>query len=491
MAQKLGARVVLGIPTLTGNQRTINWINAMADLHMPLGSSMARLWIEDESIANARNQIVEKALELNADYIVFLGDDVLMPPNALLIMLDHIGREYPVDGQLVRADMVTGVYWTKAYPPEPYIWNDLLKGSFRDWRAGDFFPIDLAGCDALMIDANVFRTMERPWFSTDWVWEEGQPISPIATEDFYFFAKARKLGYRMFCASSIQCLHVDRATHQLYGIMDNMPQARNVTDEAVEEAKLLPDGTVVAELGSGTDTPFWGENVKVVRFDIRKSVKPDVQCDIRRIPHIHMGKFDMVHARHVLEHFPRGEAMALVRHWTKLLKVGGKVVLNVPNLAYAFKVITEGETLGRKATSDELQHYRYAWAQLYGGQNYAEDFHRNGFTAKKLGGLLRSHPCLTDIVVQEVDEGQNLEGSAVLAREDTPESIAEWWEEAKAKEAQQVEALRQQATRIEAYETPDGSLTHNEPPSQQEACVVRAIGVGDVRNETAKGNRNL
>src|SRR5712664_2003302 len=134
----------MGVPRLAAKagerpRRSEEWTDAMSGLQMPLGSSLGRVWTRDETIADARNALCKAAIESGVEYLFMLGDDVLPPPNALLTMLEKIGRSYPVgrptaaesaDGNGVawvndgrsnaRAGMITGVYWTKTYPPEPY-----------------------------------------------------------------------------------------------------------------------------------------------------------------------------------------------------------------------------------------------------------------------------------------------------------------------------------------------------------------------------------
>jgi len=427
----LGTRVILGIPTTRYARRSISWIEALANLQMPLGSSLARIWTEDETIANARNRICRAALEQGCDYVFFLSDDVLPPPNALLQMLERIGREYPVgDGKTARASMITGVYWTKTYPPEPYLWNGLLKGSYQDWTVGEFFPVDMAGCDCLLIEADVLRQLPEPWFSTDWAWEPGQQPSSIATEDFYFYLKARQHGFRLFADTAIQCLHEDRSTGILFGLTSEMPQAGGV-------AEYQEGDQLIADLGAGFDTPYFGPKAVVVRFDTNPDTKPDVRCDLRAIPDQYLETFDVVHARHVLEHFSRREAPQVVRHWAQLLKVGGELVIRVPNLEWAFKVLTD-----EGAASQDIH---YAWAQLYGGQTDDHDYHRNGFTARKLRSLLRTVPELEDVTVETENGGVNLKATARLARKIEPEALGPMWEAVQAQEQPQPAAKEEAA----------------------------------------------
>lgn len=421
----LGLRVILGIPTTKAARRSVAWIDALNSLQLPLGSSMGRLWIEDRPIAEARNLICEQALQSGAQYLVFLSDDVLPPPNMILKMLDKIGREYPVEGgRVAKASMITGVYWTKTYPSEPYLWNEPTGGSFRDWKVGDFIPVNLAGCDALIIDTKILREIPFPWFSTEWVYEEGQQPSSIATEDFYFFTKARRHGFRLFADTAIQCFHEDRETGQLFGLEVGMPQAGGQPEGG--------EGLLVAELGAGTSLPTYAHGTKVVRFDIRSDeVRPDVQCDLLAIPEWHFGKYDIVHARHVLEHFPRDEAPQLVAHWARLLKPGGQLIIRVPNLGSALEILSR-YAAGEKVDAEELL---YAWSQVYGSQRDEYDRHYNGFTARTLAGLLRLCPLLDLVEVVEEDDGLNLKGTAVLVREHRYEAIQPWWDDIRAREA--------------------------------------------------------
>ena len=416
----LGSHIFLGIPTLSTARRSTAWMDGLYSLQMPLGTSMARAWAEDLPIAQARNSLCQAALDSGADYLLFLSDDVIPPPNMVLTMLDKIGREYPVEGGgVARASMITGVYWTKTTPSEPYLWNDLLKGSYKDWRVGEFFPVDFAGCDALMVETAALRECPQPWFSTDWVWEEGQEVSPIATEDFYFYTNMRKAGFRLFADTSIQARHEDRHSGVQYGLTVDMPQAMD------ERPDLEFKGLYVADIGAGFESPqFTG--AKVVRFDGAAEVRPDVRCDVRAIPEVYTGKFDVVHSRHVLEHFARREAPSIVAHWSRLLVPDGELIVRVPNIGWAIERFLDAEaTVGQRA---------YAWDQFYGAQKDPYDFHKNGFTARKLKALLEVGGFLTDVSVALEDEGQNLCGRGRYVGAVPPLALAEEWEQIRAQE---------------------------------------------------------
>lgn len=68
-----------------------------------------------------------------------------------------------------------------------------------------------------------------------------------------------------------------------------------------------------------------------VRIDCNPDVDPDLVADMRAIP-LPPHEADVVYASHCLEHVCWGDALPMLRHWRDLLKPGGKVVIQVPDL---------------------------------------------------------------------------------------------------------------------------------------------------------------
>lgn len=399
---KINPAVLIACPTL--ERRPISWEFAeyFYAIRQPLGTSISRMRVEGKDVATARNEIAAEALRQNADYVLYVGDDVLVPPDIIERLRAH------------REAMVTGVYFTKSYPSAPYLWRGLQKGPCVDWKMGEYFPIDWAGCDALLISTEVFRNVPYPWFSLDWKFEEDQPNCPLATEDLYAYTKFRQHGYQLYVDTAVQCDHQDRASLQRFGLTHEMPQYPG--------AKVRPaDGLHVAELGAGHDTPHWNGAAKVVRFDGNPDCHPDVRCDLRKIPW-EDASFDLAHARHCLEHMAPFEAPAVLKEWARIVKPGGKLIINVPNLAYAAKEIL-------RADSDpNIDVTWYPHWQVFGRQTGHEtDVHRNGFTRHGLRSLFLS--CgLSDVVVSVVgDAGENLEAVATIPEREPPLAIGPAW----------------------------------------------------------------
>ena len=62
---------------------------------------------------------------------------------------------------------------------------------------------------------------------------------------------------------------------------------------------------------------------------------PDVVCDIRKLDNFPDNFADEILAVHVVEHFWRWEVVEILKEWVRVLKPGGKMILECPNLKSA------------------------------------------------------------------------------------------------------------------------------------------------------------
>ena len=69
--------------------------------------------------------------------------------------------------------------------------------------------------------------------------------------------------------------------------------------------------------------------------------RPDLDADIRDLSRIKSSIADEILAVHVIEHFYYWEVVPLLKSWRRLLKPGGKMILECPNLLSACQLIVE------------------------------------------------------------------------------------------------------------------------------------------------------
>jgi predicted SAM-dependent methyltransferase len=361
-----------------------------------------------------------------------LGDDVFAAGDAIHRLWSRMQAHGDVD-------LITGVYWTKTHPTHPYIWRDLQRGPYLDWRMGEWFPVDFAGCDCLLVRlSDRMQALGPEWFSTSWVWDDGDtPVPGLNTEDFYFYTKAREAGIRLWCDTNVQCLHEDRHSRELYGLTSDMPQAGATPPTLPDAGTDAAPKVKIADLGSGRDTPWWGDGtqVQVDRFDGDENLRPTYRCDLRSLP-VPDQFYDLVHARHVLEHFGRDEVPGVLREWLRVLRVGGRLQINVPNLAYAAQGLLAME-------AGEVPFDQYVGWQLYGEQASPYDYHKTGFTVRILRRLLEQVGGLDEIEVRESDgAGHNLEATAVKREHKEPYAIVPHWDAIMASEGVAIQGVQ-------------------------------------------------
>ncbi len=70
---------------------------------------------------------------------------------------------------------------------------------------------------------------------------------------------------------------------------------------------------------------------------------PDVVADVRTMPFV-ASYADEIQAIHVVEHIPRLSVDNMLLDWHRILKPGGKLVIEVPCLNKIAKMIVDGQT---------------------------------------------------------------------------------------------------------------------------------------------------
>ena len=126
-------------------------------------------------------------------------------------------------------------------------------------------------------------------------------------------------------------------------------------------------------------------NVDLV--DERAQKKPDVVCDIRELSVFDDDFADEILAVHVVEHFYHWEAQPLLKEWMRVLKPGGELVIEVPDLMEACRqVLANPDT----ATRPGAEGQRSMWV-LYGDPAWKDPLmcHKWLYSEGSLSELLR------------------------------------------------------------------------------------------------------
>lgn len=143
--------------------------------------------------------------------------------------------------------------------------------------------------------------------------------------------------------------------------------------------QMYPDVAEGINLNLGCGRKIWPNFVNIDFPSNWSGKKPDIECDLRDIP-LEDNYADSAYAIHVLEHFYRWETDKVLKEWHRVLKVGGKLVIEVPCMD---KVIGLFNHFIQKKQPIDSQ--MTLWA-LYGDPGYEEPnmVHKWCFFAQEL-----------------------------------------------------------------------------------------------------------
>lgn len=187
-----------------------NWMG----LIMPMNNAFFRMFVSGMEVGDAYNAAVEFILgneQLSKfKYLLTLEEDNMPPPDGLLKLYESI------DGYAA----VGGLYWTKGEGGQPMIYGN--PGEVLNFRPQLVQVDSLQECNGLgmgftLFDMDVFRDpkISKPWFKTVQEWDPQTGVSS-GTQDLYFFANARRAGYKVACDTRIKVGHFDAGSGILW-----------------------------------------------------------------------------------------------------------------------------------------------------------------------------------------------------------------------------------------------------------------------------------
>ena len=167
--------------------------------------------------ATARNNIAQRALNYGVDYVMMVDNDVVLPPDALVNLLDdaknvclgyyaHRDTDNRYRGRtcVCRVNDETGTPYYN-YPLESeYTAEELRK--MRD--AGTYkLLIHGGGMGCALIKTDMFRIIKYPWY--DWVNYDDDKRGMLS-EDLYFCEQCKWNGIPIYTDTRVGCGHMFR-----------------------------------------------------------------------------------------------------------------------------------------------------------------------------------------------------------------------------------------------------------------------------------------
>lgn len=164
----------------------------------PLGiDEHAIIFNLDVPLPLSRNLLCRQALEMNADFLLFLDIDMIYPRNFIYHLL------------AARADVVSPLYFKKAPPYAPVCAHRRsddrqLLVPLLEYERG-VVEVDVTGCGGMLIRREVLEKIGHPWFAYD-VYEPTGEMT--VSEDVTFCEKVKAAGFKVCVDTRIVAGHI-------------------------------------------------------------------------------------------------------------------------------------------------------------------------------------------------------------------------------------------------------------------------------------------
>ena len=120
-----------------------------------------------------------------------------------------------------------------------------------------------------------------------------------------------------------------------------------------------------------------------INCDIRKDVGADKVFDMSKGMPFDDGEADEIMAQDILEHFGFRETEKMLTEWKRVLKKGGLLTVQVPNIDKHIKDYWNDRNDKRYVNGYDNA-FEFMRANIFGGQDYEGNFHKTCFTPNTL-----------------------------------------------------------------------------------------------------------
>lgn len=154
-------------------------------------------------IYESRNVLAMSALEMNADFVLWLDSDIVFQPDLLERLLADINS---------KRDIVSALYFSRQYPYNPVIYSKTgfeedkpVCVAYYDYPSDSVFKVEGCGFGAVLMKTQVLADINERFDNF---------FAPLIGfgEDLSFCIRAHNCGYDIWCDSRIKIGHLGSLT---------------------------------------------------------------------------------------------------------------------------------------------------------------------------------------------------------------------------------------------------------------------------------------
>jgi predicted SAM-dependent methyltransferase len=123
-----------------------------------------------------------------------------------------------------------------------------------------------------------------------------------------------------------------------------------------------------------------------LNVDINRKSAADIVSSVVKMPFFDDCSVEEILCNHLLEHLSIAESEEALQEWFRILKHGGKIIIESPDLQALCKEFLNADKVNRWYS------YKGTWHPLikhfYGNQRTPGQFHKSGYTQERIKDLL-------------------------------------------------------------------------------------------------------
>ena len=135
-------------------------------------------------LLNQRERLIEKAKEINSDYVLWLDSDMMFPSTVALRLLEH------------NKDIVACNYMRRSLPLKTVAYTNL--NNWDSWvpmsPQDELVEVQGIGMGCMLMKTEVFNTLEKPYFE----FRYKEDTQDWYGEDFVLLHKLRNNNYKIY-----------------------------------------------------------------------------------------------------------------------------------------------------------------------------------------------------------------------------------------------------------------------------------------------------
>jgi hypothetical protein len=201
-------RILLGVAS--GGSPTQPFLDALSALELPANvEPLTRSVATGNFIPAQRELIMEDAIARDADYLFFVDDDIVLPPQALV----QLFATAEADAQTA---VVGGLYYSRdsVRPIVVANWhaNDTATAHIPAFTSTSTGLVDGIGFGCALLRVSAARALAAPYFPAHIYVERAARRVRQCDEDYLYCARVRAAGYTVRLDARVRCGHYDRSS---------------------------------------------------------------------------------------------------------------------------------------------------------------------------------------------------------------------------------------------------------------------------------------